>query len=156
MDSKLGEFAKARLPFLIATLGEFVALYFWLVYFDQKAYTTATIILWAGFFTERIAVLYWVKANFGGNIGIAADHKPWYEKLIGLTLICLSEITVWVVFVFVYDAYGMWPAFAVLFVGEQIEHSVELVDLLRHRFFSHSRFVVKLFSLKQITVLCEQ
>ncbi|WP_068139242.1 hypothetical protein [Roseimaritima ulvae] len=117
---------KTKLPFAIATIGEFVALYFWLMFWDQGAHITATIVLWSGFFTERIAVLYWVKVNFGGHIGIAADHKPWWEKLIGLTLICLSEITVWVAFVFVYDQFGILPAFLVLFVGEQLEHSVEL------------------------------
>jgi hypothetical protein len=117
---------KARLPFVIATGGEFVALYWWLVYFDQQSYVLATVILWAGFLTERIAVLYWVKVNFGGSVGIAADHKPWWKKLLGLLLICLSEIVVWVTFVFVYDWFGIWAAFAVLLIGEQMEHSLEL------------------------------
>jgi hypothetical protein len=126
VSSKLAEFAKARLPFIIATGGEFVALYFWLHFFDQQEYLLATLTLWSGFLVERIAVLYWVKVNFGGNIGIAADHKPWWKKAIGLFLICLSEITVWVIFVYVYDRFGILPAFIVLFIGEQIEHSVEL------------------------------
>ncbi|WP_442505849.1 di-heme-cytochrome C peroxidase [Novipirellula sp. SH528] len=117
---------KARLPFVIATAGEFIALYYWLLLFDQSSYLLATIVLWAGFLVERIAVLYWVKENFGGNIGIAADHKPWWQKLIGLLLICLSEITVWVLFVFAQHYFGWTAAFLVLFVGEQIEHSIEL------------------------------
>ncbi len=122
---------KARLPFVIATAGEFVALYFWLQLFEQSAYVSATLVLWAGFLVERIAVLYWVKVNFGGDIGIAADAKPWWQKLIGLLLICLGEITIWVGFVFAERYFG-WPAaFAVLFVGEQIEHSVELGLLSR-------------------------
>ncbi len=126
MGSKLADFARAHLPFVIATAGEFIALYFWLHYFDKQEYALATFILWLGFLVERVAVLYWVKVNFGSNIGIAADHKPWWKKAIGLFLICLSEITVWVIFVYVYDRFGIAPAFVVLFIGEQIEHSVEL------------------------------
>ena len=126
MFGQFSHFAKARLPFLIATGGEFIALYFWLHFFDKQWFTTATIILWVGFLIERIAVLYWVKVNFGDNIGIAAKDKPWWKKLIGLLLICLSEITVWVTYVLVYDYFGILPAFAVIFIGEQLEHSLEL------------------------------
>jgi hypothetical protein len=126
IKSKFADIAKTRLPFLVATGGEFIALYFWLVFFDQGSYLLATIVLWAGFLTERIAVLVWVNLNFGDDIGIAAKDKPWWQKLIGLLAICLSEITVWVIFVLVYDHFGVLPAFVVLFIGEQIEHSVEL------------------------------
>lgn len=126
IKSKLTEIAKARLPFLVATGGEFIALYFWLYFFDRGNYLLATILLWAGFLTERIAVLVWVNLNFGDDIGIAAKDKPWWEKLIGLLAICLSEISVWVLFVLVYDYFGILPGFVVLFIGEQIEHSVEL------------------------------
>ena len=125
-DKSLGQFAKERLPFIIATGGEFIALYFWLYYFDLQHYALATLLLWTGFLVERVAVLYWVKVNFGDDVGIAAKKKPLWKKALGLFLICLSEITVWMLFVWTYDYIGFWPAFAVVFIGEQLEHSMEL------------------------------
>lgn len=122
----LREFRDTKLPFMVATGGEWVALYFWLYYWDRQHFLLATVLLWAGFLTERIAVLYWVKVNFGGDRGIAADDKPWYAKLIGLLAICLSEISVWVIFVFVTDTFGYVAGAVVLFIGEQLEHSMEL------------------------------
>jgi hypothetical protein len=122
----LREFQTTKLPFIVATGGEFVALYFWLYFWDRQAFVLATVLLWGGFLTERLAVLYWVKENFGGDRGIAADSKPWYEKLIGLGLICLSEISIWVIFVFVTDLFGYVAGAVVLFIGEQLEHSMEL------------------------------
>ena len=36
-------FAKDRLPFIIATVGEFIGLYFWLYYWDTGAFVAATV-----------------------------------------------------------------------------------------------------------------
>ena len=135
MARTLASAAKAHLPFAVATIGEFIALYFWLYFFDRQQYVLATFLLWFGFLLERVAVLYWVKVNFGDNIGIAAKDKPLWKKAFGLFLICLSEIAVWVAFVLVYDRFGFWPAFAVVFVGEQIEHSWELSLLSKTSIF---------------------
>jgi len=121
----LRQFRIGTLPFIVATGGEFIALYFWLFFWDRGSFLLASILLWLGFLTERVAVLYWVKENFGSR-GIAADDKPWYAKLIGLGAICLSEISIWVVFVFVYDFVSPLAGFIVLFIGEQLEHSMEL------------------------------
>jgi hypothetical protein len=136
-------FVQERLPFVIATGGEFVGLFFWLAYWDAGNYILATIVLWAGFITERIVVLGWVN-HFQGQMEAkypdqpvdksAEDfkNKPKAQQLAHLALICLSEITIWVSVVYVFDAYGWVAAFATLIVGEQLQHSTEL-GLIAHR-----------------------
>ncbi|MEL6143309.1 MAG: hypothetical protein AAFU67_17030, partial [Bacteroidota bacterium] len=49
------------LPFIIATLGEFVALYFWLYHLDLGQFYWANAILWIGFAIERTAVYLWIQ-----------------------------------------------------------------------------------------------
>jgi hypothetical protein len=138
-----GGFVRERLPFIVATGGEFIGLYFWLAYWDAGSYVLATIVLWAGFLTERISVLGWVKyfhtkmeAKYPNQPPdkSAGDfkNKPKAQQLVHLFLICLSEISIWVVFVFAFDYVGALAAFVVLIVGEQLEHSMEL-GLIAHR-----------------------
>lgn len=138
-----GGFVRERLPFIVATGGEFIGLYFWLYYWDLGSYALATIVLWAGFLTERISVLGWVmyfhtkmEAKYPDQPPdkSASDfkNKPKAQQLVHLFLICLSEISIWVVFVIAYEYYG-WPAsLVVLIIGEQLEHSMEL-GLIAHR-----------------------
>ncbi|MGD8328550.1 MAG: hypothetical protein PVJ49_03885 [Acidobacteriota bacterium] len=138
-----GGFVKERLPFIVATGGEFIGLYFWLYYWDLGSYALATIVLWAGFLTERVSVLGWVvyfhtkmEAKYPDRSAdkSASDfkNKPKAQQLIHLFLICLSEISIWVVFVIAYEYYG-WPAsLLVLIIGEQLEHSMEL-GLIAHK-----------------------
>jgi len=137
-----GGFMRERLPFIVATGGEFIGLYFWLFYWDQGSYLLATIVLWAGFMTERVSVLGWVmyfQTKMEAKYKLPADkattdfkNKPVAQKLVHLFLICLSEISIWVVFVIAYEYWG-WPAsLAVLIIGEQLEHSMEL-GLIAHR-----------------------
>ncbi len=97
-------FVTERLPFVIATGGEFIGLFFWLAYWDAGSYLLATIVLWAGFITERVVVLCWV-GHFQGQMeakypGVSVDksekdfkNKPKAQQLAHLGLICLSEIT---------------------------------------------------------------
>ena len=136
-------FVQERLPFVIATGGEFIGLSFWLAYWDAGHYLLATIVLWAGFITERIVVLGWVN-HFQTEMEAkypdqpvdksAKDfkNKPKAQQLVHLGLICLSEITIWATAVYVFDAYNWVAAFAVLVVGEQLQHSMEL-GLIAHR-----------------------
>jgi hypothetical protein len=136
-------FVQERLPFVIATGGEFVGLFFWLAYWDAGNYILATIVLWAGFIVERIVVLGWVN-HFQGQMEAkypdqpvdksAQDfkNKPKAQQLAHLALICLSEITIWVSVVYVFDAYGWVAALATLIAGEQLQHSTEL-GLIAHR-----------------------
>jgi hypothetical protein len=136
-------FVQERLPFVIATGGEFIGLFFWLAYWDAGNYILATIVLWAGFITERIVVLGWVnhfqtqmEAKYPDQpVDKSAEdfkNKPKAQQLAHLALICLSEITIWVTVVYVFDAYGWVAAFAALVFGEQLQHSTEL-GLIAHR-----------------------
>jgi len=138
-----GGFVKERLPFIVATGGEFIGLYFWLYYWDAGSYLLATVVLWAGFLTERISVLGWVKyfhtkmeAKYPDQPPDKSEedfkNKPKAQQLVHLLLICLSEISIWVVFVIAYEYYGWVASFAVLLIGEQLEHSMEL-GLIAHR-----------------------
>lgn len=136
-------FVHERLPFVIATGGEFIALYFWLQYWDAGNVVLATIILWAGFLTERVAVLGWVN-NFDAQMKFQHPEyrlppgtkdfksKPKAQQFAHLLLITLSEIVIWVMAVFAFDYYNWVAAFAVLVAGEQLQHSMEL-GLIAHR-----------------------
>ena len=121
-------------PFVVATGGEFIGLYFWLAYFDAGSYVLATIVLWAGFLTERYVVLNWT-ASFRALLAAEYPDAPHYDsfqamspvqKLAKLLIITVTEITIWVSAVLVFDHVNWVAAFAVLIVGEQLQHSWEL------------------------------
>ena len=88
-------------PFVVATGGEFLGLYFWLAYFDAGQYVLATIVLWAGFLTERYVVLNWTAA-FRGLLAAEYPDAPHYDsfqamspvqKLAKLLIITVTEIS---------------------------------------------------------------
>jgi len=137
-------FVKDRLPFIVATGSEFIGLYFWLYFWDQGGigHALGIILLVAGFLSERLAVLGWVKyfheklqAEYGcvadGTAGKDIKAMSKAAALLHLTYICLTEITIWVTFVLVYDSFGWVPAFAVIMVGEQLQHSLDLALIAR-------------------------
>jgi hypothetical protein len=137
-------FAKDRLPFIIATGSEFIGLYFWLYFFDQGGVNRllAAIVLGAGFLSERLAVLGWVKyfhTKLQAQYGLAADgtagsdikQKPTAAALLHLAFICLTEITIWVSFVLIFDRYNWVAGFATLMIGEQLQHSLDLALIAR-------------------------
>ncbi len=125
------------LPFIVATFGEFVALYFWLWFFRERQYLLAIVILLAGFLTERLAVLYWVSEVFGAEVGITGSKKTPLQRAIGLLMITGSEIIVWSIWYFADRdlASSMGPtsaslvASAYLIIGEQLQHSWDLALL---------------------------
>lgn len=122
------KFKLTVLPFIIATAGEFMALFFWLKYFDQEgavSVAVATVILWVGFLIERITVVWWSHANFGA-VKLPIPSTPKWIPLLWLLAITLSEIVVWTLFVLLYDRVNPVLAVAVLFLGEQAQHSYEL------------------------------
>jgi len=130
MDSTwLRDFPKRRLPFIIATGGEFIALFFWFRFFNDGRYILATIVLFAGFLTERLAVLYWVKVNFGAQVGITGQHKTPLQRLVGLLAITVSEIFVWMAFFLAADHINLFVGGVILFIGEQLQHSWDLALL---------------------------
>jgi hypothetical protein len=148
------EFRKKKLPFFIATFGELFALMGWLYFFDHKdflnKYVFSTIALWTGFMIERLTVVWWAKTNFGSGIGVTAAHIPAWKRMANLLLITLSEIIVWMLFVWVFDQYGkteangelqlkiagIVAAVAILFAGEQLQHSYEL-HIMQRQPWSH-------------------
>jgi hypothetical protein len=130
-------FVQERLPFVIATGGEFLALYFWLSLWDAGSHILAVLVLWTGFLVERITVLGWVgrfhaemEAKYPGLPPEASANdfrkksKP--AQFVHLLLITFSEIAIWVTAVFLFDLWGPAPALAVLLAGEQLQHSLEL------------------------------
>ena len=125
------------LPFIVATVGEFVALYFWLWFFWEQQYLLGLVILLAGFLTERLAVLYWVSQVFGAEVGITGSKKTPVQKAIGLLMITGSEIIVWSIWYFadrdLAPSMGPTSAFllasAFLIIGEQLQHSWDLALL---------------------------
>lgn len=125
------------LPFIVATFGEFVALYFWLWFFWERQYLLAVVLLLAGFLAERLAVLYWVSQVFGAEVGITGSKKTPVQKAIGLLMITASEIIVWSIWYFADRdlAPSMGPtssfllASALLIIGEQLQHSWDLALL---------------------------
>lgn len=137
-------FAQDRLPFIIATGSEFIGLYFWLYFFDLGGINRllAGLVLGTGFLSERLAVLGWVKyfhTKLQAEYGLAADgtagsdikQKSTAGALLHLAYICLTEITIWVVFVTVFDRWNWVAAFATLMIGEQLQHSLDLALIAR-------------------------
>ena len=127
------------LPFIVATGGEFVALFFWLWFFHERNYALALVILLAGFLTERLAVLYWVSQVFGAEVGITGSKKTPIQRAIGLLMITGSEILVWSIWYFAARDLPEWTglsstqafliAAALLIIGEQLQHSWDLALL---------------------------
>ena len=125
------------LPFIVATVGEFTALYFWLWFFREQQYLIALVLLLAGFLAERLAVLYWVSQVFGAEVGITGSKKTPVQKAIGLLMITGSEIIVWSMWYFadrdlaesMGPTYSFLLASAILVIGEQLQHSWDLALL---------------------------
>ena len=137
-------FVQDRLPFIVATGSEFIGLYFWLYFLDQGGLNLilAFLVLGAGFLSERLAVLGWVKwfhSTLQAKYGLAADgmagsdikQKSRAGALLHLAFICLTEITIWITFVTVADRVGFAAAFATLMIGEQLQHSLDLALIAR-------------------------
>ncbi len=121
------------LPFFIATGGEFIALYYWLIFFDAKRYALSTIVLWIGFLIERIAVIYWVKTH-GVTPKVGSPQQSRLQALLHLLTITATEIVVWLAFFFVADRFGLLAAWVVLAIGEQLQHSWDLCLILGGKF----------------------
>ncbi len=135
-------FVQQQLPFMIATGGEFIGLYFWLAYWMAGNYLLATVTLFIGFLVERITVLGWVGSfqtqmlkkypNQPPEATTDFQSKPKAQQLAHLAVICLTEISIWVVAAAVFDRAGWVATLAILIVGEQLQHSWEL-GLIAHR-----------------------
>ena len=123
------------LPFTIATLGEFGALYFWLYFLDQDRIILANIILWGGFGIERMAVYLWIRYIYRTKEGIVVPPS-FFAVFFGLLFITLSEVLIWIVWLNFADGQFAWAdngflintvtAGIILMILMWIEHSVEM------------------------------
>lgn len=119
-------FQKDILPFITATVGEFLALYFWLKFQDQGQWVLAIVLLWAGFLVERISVFLWLRNVYHPIEGVAAGETSLWKTSIGLILITLSEIVIWVVWLWLANDVNFWLAAVVLMILMLGEHSLEM------------------------------
>jgi hypothetical protein len=129
------DFKYKKLPFIIATVGEFIALFFWLFFMDRGQWILSNLLLCIGFVIERLTVLWWAEKNFGDRIKLPIPKKPVWIFFSWLIAITVSEIVIWIAFRAAFDCrtlaeYGnavrISSALAILFLGEQLQHSYEL------------------------------
>lgn len=116
--------------FAIATVGEFLGLFYWRKLFGWGQIVGATLVLWGGFLVERAVVIVWlqlprqVKDPFG-------DRRPlWFVIL----LVTVAEIVTWVVWI------GWSGSFALgvvlLAIGIHVVHAYEVAVIRRSGFAS--------------------
>lgn len=114
------------LPFMIATVGEWIALYFWLDFIHQDSPIIANAFLWAGFIIERSAVLYWVRTVHNPASGIANVNYPFWQQALRIFGVTITEVLIWIIWLFLAGKFGHVAAGAALFVLMQLEHSWEM------------------------------
>lgn len=114
------------LPFLIATIGEWIGLFFWLHYLDKDNFILANVILWVGFLIERIAVVLWLRTVYKPAEGLASPATSLWAIVLGLIAITLPELAIWAIWLALADSMGYFVAGGVLAVLMLVEHSFEL------------------------------
>lgn len=114
------------LPFVAATAGEFVALFYWLRLLEAGQPWLAAAVLWAGFSVERIAVALWIRFVYTPKDAAATPAPPLWRSVLTLVLITVSEVAIWVIWLALAMAYGHIAAGLVLMVLMLAEHSVEM------------------------------
>jgi len=132
------DFRTDVLPFVIATAGEFAALYFWLYYLDQGHFLLANAILWGGFAVERTAVYVWIQYIYREEESRAISSS-FLSVFAGLFVITLTEVLIWILWLALADGQIAWLNFGfventilagvVLMILMLIEHSVEMAGL---------------------------
>ena len=119
-------FKKDLLPFLIATIGEFIALHYWLTYLELGQFLLANVLLWIGFGIERGSVAFWLKKVYQPQVGITSESVPVWQQLAGWTFITFTEIVIWVIWYKSLEPVGHIGAGVILYVLMLIEHSAEM------------------------------
>jgi len=120
------QFKTDVLPFTIATVGEWIALYYWLDFNLQGAAILGHLALWVGFVIERSSVLYWVRTVHNPASGIANIDYPVSQQVLRVIAITITEVAIWVVWLWLAGEMGHVGAGVLLFVLMQIEHSWEM------------------------------
>jgi hypothetical protein len=126
MINKKLDFKTDILPFLIATLGEFVALFFWLRFQDNGQFWLAQLLLWAGFLVERSAVILWLRfVNDKDDPQTIANATP--AKIAGAVVaLTLVEIVIWAVWLTVAAKMGALLGTLALAAMIHSLHSIEM------------------------------
>ena len=114
------------LPFMIATVGEWIALYYWLDFNLRSAALLGHLVLWAGFILERSAVLYWVRTVFNPASGIANIDYPFWQQALRIIAVTITEVAIWIVWLWLASELGHVAAGVALFLLMQVEHSWEM------------------------------
>src|SRR4051794_11700917 len=107
------DFERDLAPFLVATIGEFVALTAWLHFLDRGQPIPANVALWSGFAVERIAVAIWVRRVHGPATGIAGG--PFWSVGLFLVVITVAEVGIWDWWLRLSRAQGIIAGAALLF-----------------------------------------
>lgn len=125
MNSVLS-FKKDLLPFLIATIGEFIALHYWLTYLELGNFILANILLWIGFGIERGSVAFWLQRVYKPTVGINNGKVSVWLQVFGWLFITFTEIVIWVIWYKCIPHIGHIGAGVVLYVLMLVEHSAEM------------------------------
>lgn len=138
MSSKLN-FVTDVIPFLVATVGEFIALHFWLTYMDLEKFLLANLLLWIGFGIERGSVAYWVKKVYRPKEGITGSTVPIWKQILAWGFITLTEITIWIIWYFSIEPLGYIGSTVILYILMLVQHSAELGLVKRKNIFLHTK-----------------
>lgn len=107
--------------FLVATAGEFLALFFWLRFSKDDQFVPAVLCLLLGFAVERAAVVGWLKLP--PQVRLAnGKTMPLWEILVGVTL---AEMALWVGWLQAARQIGLLLAFLPFFVVIHLIHCTE-------------------------------
>lgn len=128
------------IPFMIATVGELIGLFFWLQLLDSGNFLGANAILWVGFLIERIAVIVWLRTVYRPAEGVASPSTSLGVIVLVLIAITVPELAIWAIWLALADgSAGIVVAGLVLAVLMLAEHSAELAAVKRvsvRRFFT--------------------
>src|SRR5580704_7890250 len=80
------------ITFIVATFGEFIAVYYWLLFFNEGHIIWAITILLVGFIIERGAVV--LHFHLPSQIADQKGHKS--SLLLILVFVTVSEILTWI------------------------------------------------------------
>ncbi len=116
-------------PFLVATIGEFVALTGWLILLGNHRTGAADVLLWSGFAIERIAVASWVRSVYAPGEGDTSS--PLWQIGLFIIAITIAEVAIWSVWLGSTTTWGIWPAGGLLLVLIHVLHSIEMGSVKR-------------------------
>lgn len=114
------------LPFTIATVGEWTALYYWLDLNHRDAALLAHLVLWVGFLIERSSVLYWIRTVHNPASGIANVAYPFWQRVLRLIVVTVTEVVIWIIWLWLAGETGYVVAGLALLFLMQVEHSWEM------------------------------